>query len=770
MLVVVLEVISTTSVIDYIDDTAFFITPHDDGSQIAADKTGHGDNHIGDVSSIEIQLPQRYDTMDGVFLAGRTPAREQAQHSPVGRRHMQPPADQTRLTSQPKTTRLNKTARRQLGREEGTHLPPSTNPDISTPSQQLPAMASEPAPADSPLPANTSAAAAATSASAAGQSAVGEGGTIGLLAEATLLAREALAQNASPANDNLQPHSATTSQPHPQPQLHSQLQPQPHPHSHPQMDGPESHLPTAATPPPRTDDPSLAAAATPTAVVPAPEPASTPRAAAVPPLAIPDGRAPATPVDSPPDEMAISPAVPVHPNLGSKRTASGAIKAPPTSSSTSLPATPYQPAAPLAPASASPRAGRERIGELSNQLRSRLSYAMIKMQNGLQGQSFDQVEHFIAEKRQNRLSQSPSIAAATPFTGAASSASVAPFAGAVAGAAAAALKRQTSADSYSGGLGIALLPSSSAPPVSPRVTQARIGRHARTTSDPSAMYLAPAANIASQHDPNYWVKPPPSPRPSNVRGTVEGSPSQSAQDSSFAGRFQSSPRHLAPAAPIRHHGVVRHHHTLPARRGKLPPPSLPKTFSNMSNMSSVSNAPTDVLSLVDEPISSQTAVPSSSQTAADAVESLMFLSSPGHSQHRGSRPASRSAMSTHQPQFQSQLIQQVWNGSSQPPPTDLEGDSFMGETAASTIVDDEEEVRLVEEEDELDRELDRQRKNQEYSAPDTEVNGVRVKTMEEVLSAAERADAAAHWGYAKAGAGTEKASAAPVAPSPMLSG
>ncbi|KAF3903141.1 hypothetical protein ABW21_db0206693 [Orbilia brochopaga] len=590
-------------------------------------------------------------------------------------------------------------------------------------------------------------------------------GPIELLAEATQLAREALAKNASPEPQPEGARDAATTQPQAQPQ--------------------------ARTPPLQTD---AAATATVAATV-APSVASIATSSkVVPPLAIPERKDPAadlsTPVDSPPpDEMAISPAV-AHPNVGSKRTASGAIKAP---TSSSLPATPYQPAVQPIPSSASPR-GRERIGELSNQLRSRLSYAMIKMQNGLQGQSFDQVEHFIAEKRQHRLSQSPSIAAVSPAFGSPAGSQ--------------ALKRQTSADSYSGGLGIALIPSSAAPPVSPRVAQNRIGRHARTTSDPSAMYLAPAANIASQHDPNYWVKPPPSPRPSNVRGTPQGS-SQPAQDS-FAGRFQSSPRHLAPAAPIRPL-TSRHHHTLPARRGKLPPPSLPKTFSNMSNMSSVSNisnAATDVLSL-DEPIgSSQTAQSSAAVRPCtpvrtntltmeqDAVESLMFLSSPGHSQHRGSRPASRS---THQPQFQSALIQQVWNGGNPNNRTDAEGDSFMGETAASTVAD-EDEVRLVEEEDELDRELDTVRKNQEYSAPDTEVNGVvspgsgradaaaggaggvaasgggkqkegarvkRVKTMEEVLSASERADAAAHWGYAK---GAEKASAAPVAPSPMLSG
>ncbi|KAF3904878.1 hypothetical protein ABW20_dc0106833 [Dactylellina cionopaga] len=496
-----------------------------------------------------------------------------------------------------------------------------------------------------------------------------------------------------------------------------------------------------------------------------------------------------TPVDenitTPTDDMVISPAVAAtpHSNIGNKRTASGAIK----SSSTSLPATPYQ------PSSASPRNGRERIGELSTQLRSRLSYAMIKMQNGLQGQSFDQVEHFIAEKRQTRLSQSPSMsAAATPLI---------PSATLSSGQTAAttqALKRQTSVDSYSGGLGISLLPLPV--PASPRAPYSRVGRHVRTTSDPSAMFLAPAANIASYQDPNYWVKPPPSPLPSNVRGTTQGSGPQS---DSFAARFQMSPgRHLAPAAPIRHHARSPSH-TLPARRGKLPPPSLPKTFSNMSSVSNISTAATDVLSLADE-TSSQT-IPQSSSAAVrpctpvrtntltmeqDAVESLMFLSSPGHSQHRGSRPASRSAVSTHQPQFQSQLIQQVWNGSHRT--TDQEGDSFM-ETTTSTIVDDE-EVRLVEEDDELDRELDRERRNPEYGEPDTdlelrrEVNGIsaanravmqqpqtrgdqasrvkRVKTMEEVLTAAERADAAAHWQYTAA---TEKSTTAPVAPSPMLS-
>ncbi|EPS36569.1 hypothetical protein H072_9917 [Dactylellina haptotyla CBS 200.50] len=419
------------------------------------------------------------------------------------------------------------------------------------------------------------------------------------------------------------------------------------------------------------------------------------------------------------------------------------------------------------------------------------------MQNGLQGQSFDQVEHYIAGKQQTRPSQSPSMAhATTPLMPSATLPS------SQAAAASQALKRQTSADSYGGGLGISMMP---LPPLtSPRAPHSRVGRHSRTTSDPSAMFLAPAANISSYQDPNYWVKPPPSPLPSNVRGTVQGS--TNAPDS-FAARYHLSPgRHLAPAAPIRHHArSPGGHHTLPARRGRLPPPSLPKTFSNMSNMSTASNistAATEVLSLLDEP-SSQTLPQSSGAVRPctpvrtntltmeqDAVESLMFLSSPGHSQHRGSRPASRSAVSTHQPQFQSQLIQQVWNGSH----TDQEGDSFMGETAASTIVDDD-EVRLVEEEeDELDRELDRERKNQEYVEPDTdqelrrEANGIassgravrqgrgdqgtrvkRAKTMEEVLSAAERADAAAHWQYTAATTATEKSAAAPVAPSPMLS-
>ncbi|KAK6346789.1 hypothetical protein TWF696_006898 [Orbilia brochopaga] len=686
-------------------------------------------------------------------------------------------------------------------------------------------MASEPPPpaaAAAVGPAPPTAAAAAAAAPAVAAAAGGENTALAgvdgaatpieLLAEATQLAREALAQNASSSQAPRPPsHTTIHSQPHsqPQPQTTATAAAATTPPPQTAADAPAN---TITTPAAATTTAATTATVTSTAgTAPTAATADSTTSRQVPPLAIPARGDPpaasdnlATPVDSPPDEMLISPAAAVHPNVGSKRTASGAIKAPSTSSSsTSLPATPYQHATQLPPSSASPRAGRERIGELSTQLRSRLSYAMIKMQNGLQGQSFDQVETFIAEKRQNRLSQSPSIAPAASTT------AVPPVLGSP--ATSQALKRQTSADSYSGGLGISLIPASSAPPVSPRVAQNRLGRHARTTSDPSAMYLAPAANIASQHDPNYWVKPPPSPRPSNVRGTPQGSSSQPAQDS-FASRFQSSPRHLAPAAPIRPHAGVtsRHHHTLPARRGKLPPPSLPKTFSNMSNMSSVSNvsnAPTDVLSLVDEPItSSQTSTAAAVRPCTpvrtntltmeqDAVESLMFLSSPGHSQHRGSRPASRSAMSTHQPQFQSQLIQQVWNGAAPHAPTDHEGDSFMGETAASTVVDDDEEVRLVEEDDELDRELDRQRKNQEYAAPDTEVNGVvspagavdgsssgggktvqregarvkRVKTMEEVLSAAERADAAAHWGYAKGGGG-DKASAAPVAPSPMLSG
>ncbi|KAK6507544.1 hypothetical protein TWF481_005975 [Arthrobotrys musiformis] len=514
--------------------------------------------------------------------------------------------------------------------------------------------------------------------------------------------------------------------------------------------------------------------------------------AVAPPLSIPAGKhddnqrdttTPSNESKTPSDEMVISPVVAAtpHPNIGNKRTASGAIKAP----STSLPATPYQ------PATSSPRNGRERIGELSTQLRSRLSYAMIKMQNGLQGQSFDQVENFIVEKRQNRLSQSPSITASnTPLIPPATIGST------QTAAASQPLKRQTSVDSYSGGgLGISLMPSPV--PASPRAPHSRVGRHSRTTSDPSAMFLAPAANISSHQDPNYWVKPPPSPLPSNVRGSGQA-PNQALD--SFAARFQMSPgRHLAPAAPIRHHGrSPSGSHTLPVRRGRHPPPSLPKTFSNMSSVSNISSAPTDILSLAEEPLSSQhnssaavrpcTPVRTNTLTMEqDAVESLMFLSSPGHSQHRGSRPASRSAVSTHQPQFQSQLIQQVWNGG----PTDREGDSFM-ETAASTTVDDE-EVRLVEEDDELDRELDRQRKNQEYGEPDTdhelrrEVNGInsssrtpqqgrgdhtarvkRVKTMEEMLSAAERADAAAHWQYTSNT--TEKPAAAPVAPSPMLSG
>ncbi|KAK6525733.1 hypothetical protein TWF281_010781 [Arthrobotrys megalospora] len=512
--------------------------------------------------------------------------------------------------------------------------------------------------------------------------------------------------------------------------------------------------------------------------------------AVAPPLSIPkhddDSHKDTTPPNerktTPSDEMVISPVVAAtpHHNIGNKRTASGAIKAP----STSLPTTPYQ------PATSSPRNGRERIGELSTQLRSRLSYAMIKMQNGLQGQSFDQVENFIAEKRQNRLSQSPSITASnTPLIPSATIGS------AQTSATSQPLKRQTSVDSYSGGLGISLMPSPT--PASPRTPHSRVGRHSRTTSDPSAMFLAPAANISSQQDPNYWVKPPPSPLPSNIRGTGQN-PSQASD--SFAARFQMSPgRHLAPAAPIRHHArSPSGSHTLPARRGRLPPPSLPKTFSNMSSVSNISSAPTDILSLAEEPLSSQpnssaavrpcTPVRTNTLTMEqDAVESLMFLSSPGHSQHRGSRPASRSAVSTHQPQFQSQLIQQIWNGG----PTDQEGDSFM-ETAASTTVDDE-EVRLVEEDDELDKELDRQRKNQEYGEPDTdhelrrEVNGIgssnrtpqqggrdhaarvkRVKTMEEMLSAAERADAAAHWQYTSGTA--DKPAAAPVAPSPMLSG
>ncbi|KAI9867085.1 MAG: hypothetical protein M1830_005866, partial [Pleopsidium flavum] len=106
-------------------------------------------------------------------------------------------------------------------------------------------------------------------------------------------------------------------------------------------------------------------------------------------------------------------------NHGQKRTASGAVK----QASTSLPASPVEVVGRSHSRNTSMNSSGSQIGELSSQLRTRLSYAMVKVQNGWQDHSLDEVESLASQQASpisnpsvlhgtRRIEQSPGVSMA----------------------------------------------------------------------------------------------------------------------------------------------------------------------------------------------------------------------------------------------------------------------------------------------------------------------------------------------------------------------
>ncbi|KAK9372723.1 uncharacterized protein V1513DRAFT_451356 [Lipomyces chichibuensis] len=85
------------------------------------------------------------------------------------------------------------------------------------------------------------------------------------------------------------------------------------------------------------------------------------------------------------------------PTRPSKRTASGATKTPVSS----------QPPSPHKGVSSSPLIDKDRIQEISSNLRTRLSYAMMKVQHGWTGQSLEELEQNVNQSPQRALYKSP---------------------------------------------------------------------------------------------------------------------------------------------------------------------------------------------------------------------------------------------------------------------------------------------------------------------------------------------------------------------------
>ncbi|KAK9357912.1 hypothetical protein V1504DRAFT_397978 [Lipomyces starkeyi] len=85
------------------------------------------------------------------------------------------------------------------------------------------------------------------------------------------------------------------------------------------------------------------------------------------------------------------------PTRPSKRTASGATKTPVSS----------QPPSPHKGVSSSPLIDKDRIQEISSNLRTRLSYAMMKVQHGWTGQSLDELEQNVRQSPQRSPYKSP---------------------------------------------------------------------------------------------------------------------------------------------------------------------------------------------------------------------------------------------------------------------------------------------------------------------------------------------------------------------------
>ncbi|KAA8910524.1 hypothetical protein FN846DRAFT_534128 [Sphaerosporella brunnea] len=273
---------------------------------------------------------------------------------------------------------------------------------------------------------------------------------------------------------------------------------------------------------------------------------------------------------------------------GTKRTASGTVK-PVAANSASVPSSPGTSTTPATPGRAarsqsvldtSPR----NVSQLSSQLKTRLTYALLKVQNNWTSESLEQVEARVSQ------GQHPS----SPRTR---------------------VKRELS--------------------IGDEAAHDHSPRHYRTNSEPFAAQQPPNHSLSTSGRTyeSFWREHEHNPITKKIlqAKTASQTPRSNTRYIPHTGS-QSSPRSgLQPPAQIIPDRDRRSHYN-PMRQ----PPGLYQSISNQSNASTVSIVP-NTPPTINTPDTQRT-------MEQDAVESLMFLSSPGHSQRRLSQSQSQSQL------------------------------------------------------------------------------------------------------------------------------
>ncbi|KAI9764089.1 MAG: hypothetical protein M1840_008894 [Geoglossum simile] len=346
--------------------------------------------------------------------------------------------------------------------------------------------------------------------------------------------------------------------------------------------------------------------------------------------------------------------------VGQKRTASGAVKPASAASPVDDPAIEHSREPSTNPT------GANRIGEMSAQLKTRLSYALIKVQNGWQSRTLDEVESIYAHKTSPILPPTSTQGSLKPL------ASPSPPR-----ASPAKHKRERSITQGSQEYRASFQradsdPVTTSPPGFRQATrinnstnvngkgQSTInGSFTGEASKPSVLSNSALSTPGSAERTyeSFWRDHSSNPvaakiiqartAVSGTSGSAGGTPS-SSQDISNSNNSSSSayaPPRLASLAPPANIVPSRHpRRTNPHHRG--PPPPIPiSTTSNLSNSSFLSTSSSSTSMVPNTPPQRRNQQPSASGTTPartptqqktameqDAVETLMFMSSPGNSQ------------------------------------------------------------------------------------------------------------------------------------------
>ncbi|RPB16398.1 hypothetical protein P167DRAFT_316868 [Morchella conica CCBAS932] len=302
-------------------------------------------------------------------------------------------------------------------------------------------------------------------------------------------------------------------------------------------------------------------------------------------------------------------------SAGSKRTASGTVKNTFPNSASSVPNSPATPVTPrFARMHTGIDASPKNVSQISTQLRTRLTYALLKLENNWTTESLDQVEARISQG-QHPNSPSPRVH----------------------------IKREPSAgDEHAGAFD-------------------SIRRHTRTSSEPNTAHPpSGGGGTGSRTYESFWRDHQANP----IRAKILQA--KAASQALGTSTNTNTPHSVAPMSHTIHRGGLQP----PAqiipdrdRRSYYNPPRHPPTLTpSGSNLSTYSNYSTasSVSMVANTPPPAGAAAQRTMEQ--DAVESLMFLSSPGNS-----RPSSQQAISIHNSQNSQNSQHSQHSQHSQPP-------------------------------------------------------------------------------------------------------